>query len=185
MPDPAEPSFVYSAVDATPLRGNANTETFVDECPPDSLLVGVNAEVSQGIVSRLQGLCGVPTIASAEPGTVSITPGETLQQQGCVPGSEVTRRCPAGSAVVGFEGRSGLLLDQLRLRCAPLLVANGVLSIGTPQALAPIGEAGGSPFQRADCADGALATGTHITVDGFVAGFGMPCATVSLEWRSL
>lgn len=182
--EPAQPVFELSAVEGSGRRGNiTDTQAFLDECPPGSVLVGVKAEVSQGIVSRLQGFCGVPTIDSTDPSVVSIVSSDTLEARGCVDGTAVTRACPASSAVVGFEGRSGLLLDQLRLRCAPLLLQDDNVSLGSPQELAPIGASGGSLFQRADCPDGAVATGTNTSVDTFVSGFGLPCASVSLTWK--
>ncbi|HVY32040.1 MAG TPA: hypothetical protein VHB79_36140 [Polyangiaceae bacterium] len=171
-------------MNATAQRGNStSTPSVLDECPPGSVLVGVNAEVNQGIVARLQGVCGVPTIRTNQPGGVFIEAGETLPLEGNVDGTPVTRSCPDGAVIVGFEGRSGQLLDQLRLHCARLLVADGTIVFGTLQPLEPIGESGGMPFQRAACPEGALATGTNASVDEWISSFGMPCASVTLEWQ--
>ncbi|HSM66980.1 MAG TPA: hypothetical protein VK860_11790, partial [Ilumatobacteraceae bacterium] len=55
---------------------------------------------------------------------------------------EQTADCPAGSAVTGFTGKVGDLVDNIALQCSPLLSAG---SVGTPLVQLPaIGGDGGS-----------------------------------------
>lgn len=58
--------------------------------------------------------------------------------------------CPVGHYVVGFRGRAGLWIDQIRIRCAPLLDGGGV---GPSKALADAGGSGGED-QAEKCAAG-------------------------------
>lgn len=58
--------------------------------------------------------------------------------------------CPVGNFIVGFRGRAGLWIDQIRIRCAPLLNGGGV---GNSTALAGVGGSGGAE-QAEKCAPG-------------------------------
>lgn len=56
--------------------------------------------------------------------------------------------CPTGNFIVGFRGRAGLWIDQIRIRCAPLLDGGGV---GKSTALAGAGgPGGGEQAQKCD-----------------------------------
>jgi len=58
--------------------------------------------------------------------------------------------CPVGNFIVGFRGRAGLWIDQIRIRCAPLLNGGGV---GNSTALAGAGGPGGAE-QAEKCTPG-------------------------------
>ena len=58
--------------------------------------------------------------------------------------------CPLGNFMVGFRGRAGLWIDQIRIRCAPLLDGGGV---GNSTAMAGAGGPGGSE-QAVKCNEG-------------------------------
>lgn len=175
----------YATVEDTVQRGPFTTDSSMvrDACPSGSVLIGLNAQLDQGVVGQLQGVCGVPTLGPM-PGQLTIEPGRSLLWEGDAAGELVTRSCPSGSAVVAFQGRSGALLDQLQLDCAPLLLSGDALVMGEPVAIEPIGNLGGSPFERAACADSAVAAGIRVSVDHWIVGVGLTCARVSLSWQT-
>jgi hypothetical protein len=172
----------YGAAEDTAQRGPFTTDSKLvrQACPNGSVLIGLNAQLDQGAVGQLQGVCGVPTLGPA-PGQLTIEPGQTLHWEGDTGGELVTRSCPSGSTVVGFQGYSGALVDQLQLYCAPLLLRGDALVLGQPLALEPIGEPGGGAFDRTDCAEAAVAAGIRVSVDYWIVGFGLTCAHVGLS----
>lgn len=58
--------------------------------------------------------------------------------------------CPVGNFIVGFRGRTGLWIDQIRIRCAPLLNGGGV---GDSKAMPGVGGPGGGKAE-AKCVEG-------------------------------
>lgn len=68
----------------------------------------------------------------------------------------VELRCPDGSVAIGFDGRQGNLIDQIRLRCA-VLEPDGALGIITTSATLGT-STGGTPFVTGCPVDGGVAT---------------------------
>lgn len=60
--------------------------------------------------------------------------------------------CPVGHFIVGFRGRAGLWIDQIRIRCAPLLMGGGV---GDSKAFGGAGGSGGGPL-ASKCPSGSI-----------------------------
>jgi hypothetical protein len=177
---------VFAGATDTPVRGYAGPEATVvqDACPSRSVLIGFNTSASDQsgatVVSRLQAVCGVPTIVNGD-GTVLVSAGATLISRGDPSGPTTASVCPPNQVVVGFDGHSVALLDQLSLRCAPLSVVGQTVVVGPPTNLPAVGGDGGTPFARTDCAPGAVAVGSNIAVRPALSAFGLTCATVSVE----
>jgi hypothetical protein len=177
---PANPTLVYAAVDDTPLRGNIGVDTLTtrDFCAAGSVLIGVQGQLSNDVVGQLQGVCGTLELTGDGANQLLLQPGDVLPLRGDAAESPLQALCPAQQVVVGFEGQSGLLLDQIRLRCAPLTIEDGIVEVGTPQALAPVGGSGGSAFPTTDCPAESVAAGTLIAVDHWLSGLGLACIRV-------
>jgi hypothetical protein len=89
---------------------------------------------------------------------------------------EQTADCPVGSAVTGFTGKVGDLVDNIALQCSPLL-SDG--SVGTPLVQLPaIGGEGGSTIDPVTCTD-AFANGLQGRTGQDVDAIGLQCATVT------
>jgi hypothetical protein len=178
---PAElPTITLGATSATPVQGYVGPEstTFEDACPSGSIVIGLDTATDSQFVAQLQPRCGVPRV-SRDGETVLLTPSATLFVRGGIPGAPASAFCPRDQAVVGFDGRSYALLDQLSVRCAPLRVTEKTLSIGTPTNLEPVGGPGGLPFARTDCGEGMVAVGTNIAVRHWISAFGLVCAPIA------
>jgi hypothetical protein len=91
---------------------------------------------------------------------------------------EQTADCPAGSAVTGFTGRIGALVDNVALRCSPLL-SDG--TVGSPFVqLDPIGGVGGSTIDPVTCAN-SFANGLQGRTGEDVDAIGLQCAAVTVD----
>lgn len=135
-----------------------------DTCPAGSALVGINVRTNS-YLRQIQGICAPLTIVentSATPYTYTIGSGTetTLTVRGPNSGGSSTAKCPAGSFVVRVAARSGALVDQLTLGCAPLTISGSpgsfTLSRGTITDLAAVGGSGGSAQAASTC------TGTQV-----------------------
>jgi hypothetical protein len=81
--------------------------------------------------------------------------------------------------IVGFGGRSGLYVDELAFKCAPLIISGQpgsyTIATGNMTFLAPVGGSGGSPFSDQFCADGRVGT-AHFGREGLdLDAFGVLC----------
>jgi hypothetical protein len=114
-------------------------------------------------------------------GKITIAPSATLPLRGGISSPLHALDCPANDVLMGFDGHAGALLDQLSVRCAPLLLAGKAVTIGTPTDIGPEGGAGGTPFPRTDCPAGMVAVGTNTALRNWVSGFGLICAPVGVK----
>src|SRR5690606_17924296 len=109
---------------------------------------------------RIGGICAPPSVVAQNDAFV-VTFGDTtdLPIRGVIGNVAWDRTCPAGSALIGFRGRAGALIDQLTLTCAPLVITaamDGTWSIaaGAPVDLPAVGDNGGAPFPQTNCPAG-------------------------------
>jgi hypothetical protein len=173
------------ATQSTIMQGYSGPEatSFQDGCPPGSVVIGVNAGSDDGsgffVVAQLQTKCGTPSVATD--GKVTIAPSATLPLRGGMTSPLHALDCPANDVVMGFDGRAGSLLDQLSVRCAPLVVSGTSVTIGTPTDIGPEGGTGGDPFPRTDCPAGTIAVGTNTATRNWIGGFGLICAPVGVK----
>jgi hypothetical protein len=121
-------------------------------------------------------------LSPSAPYAISVSSGATLPLHGLKGQILWASTCPPNQVVVGFGGRSGLYVDQLLLRCAPLVV-NGppyTIARGTITALPPVGGTGGQPFPTTDCSAGQVATVSRILAGDYIDAFGLSCSTPAL-----
>jgi hypothetical protein len=173
----------------TAQRGNTGGGgAYDDACPAGQVLIGAAGYLSSstGFHERIQAVCGVLFLAGTDPYVAAISAGNTLALRGLNGSSYWSRTCSQNEAVVGFDGRSGALIDQLTLRCAPLIVGKAgntyTLSVGAASSLAAAGGSGGSAFPRTDCPSGQVATMARIRAGDSIDAFGLGCSTPSLTF---
>ena len=83
--------------------------------------------------------------------------------------------CPAGQALVGFNGASGAIIDRIAVRCADIV--GGVVDTANASEGAFVGGPGGSPFSSPfTCPAGEWVT----SINGNNGGGGYPTALASL-----
>ena len=141
-------------------------------------------------MSLLTAHCGVVSLCCHDMDcsvTVSSQDGTSLPTHGQLCDTEWQRICPENQVLLGFGGRSGLYMDQLILRCAPVAVEsdglNYIVTTGPTTDLEPAGGSGGSVFEQTDCPAYHFATVTQIRSGTIIDAFALGCqsATVSIE----
>ncbi|MEE2755518.1 MAG: hypothetical protein VYA30_02600 [Myxococcota bacterium] len=168
----------------TIVRGNPNGgQRFDDVCPDGQALIGIAGEIRNGAqyIGRLRGLCGVVSIEPGNPVSIDTMAGADLPLRGAFGGGgNFGVTCQAGSAVVGFSGRAGRLIDQLIVHCGALsLNGDSVRAIGNLP-LPPVGGNGGNAVPLVSCPNGQTAAGVVIRAGDGIDGFGLLCSPLLL-----
>jgi hypothetical protein len=171
-----------------PLGPDYPEPSIDDECPTGSAVVGYDVATTSDprldVVDRIRTICGAVRLSHAG-GVLSVEIGATtaLPERGSGPGTIVPLRCPKNQLVVGYRGRSGAFVDQLGLRCAPLLVAStqAELALGAVTELGPVGGDGGDVHPATDCGPAQVVVGTRTLADFVLERLSLSCASVSLR----
>ena len=170
----------------TRLIGGGGGDRYLDPCPLGEVLIGLSGEIRirAGYMGRLRGICGRVSFDGQNARTVQATelPNRGLRGGG----GAFSSICPEGQAVVGFSGRTGDLVDQLSLRCAPILLAGARLNTGPAEERPPIGGNGGNPQGAVSCPGGKIASGVIVRAGDAIDAFGVQCGTHLIElecWR--
>jgi hypothetical protein len=137
------------------------------------------------VVTRVRAVCGVVHV-SHPGGVLAIDVGATtsLPERGTGPGASTSLRCPKDQIVVGYRGREGAFVDQLAIRCAPLLVSTteSALALGAVTERGPVGGSGGGVHPATDCGPAEIAVGTRTLSDElFVLKLAWLCARAGLR----
>jgi hypothetical protein len=175
---------------------DAGGTEYLERCPENEVLIGFHGTVDapdapdgETYLRSAQAICGSLSIGETEPWAITVTETQPLLMHEIASTEVQTARCPANQVMVGFAGRSGLWMDSVDVRCAPLTILgvspSFLLVAGTASKAATIGGAtGGSPFDPLECAAGSVAVGQLIRTihSGVVLGaFGVQCAAITLE----
>lgn len=166
---------------------------YLERCPDGQVLIGFYGTVDPSgdptYVRSEQGICGIIGVSASEPWTVTVTEADPLPMHDAELALKQTAKCPLDQVMIGFAGRSGLWMDTVDVRCAPLKILGKspdfLLVQGTPKTAGTIGgNQGGSPFDPLDCDAGSVAVGQvgNTAYSGDVLGsFGVRCAAITLE----
>jgi hypothetical protein len=172
---------------------DAGGTAFADRCPDNQVLIGfhgtMDAPGGKSYLRSVQAVCGELVINDTEPWQVTVSEAMTLPMHDVEAAQAQVALCPANQVMTGFAGRSGLWMDSVDVRCAPLNILGTtpdyLLVVGTPSKAGTIGgTTGGSPFDPLECAAGSVAVGQvgRTIQDGVVLGaFGVSCAVLTLE----
>jgi hypothetical protein len=181
---PVARTAILTGSDRTIQAGNASGGVaFDDACPAGQALVGFAGSLSTavGVHRQIAGHCGVIQIVGT---AVTMKAGATLPIRGKAGTSSWTRDCPANQVVVGFSGRSDLLIDQLTLNCAPLVASGSALgsalTVATSTVLPAVGGAGGTAFAPTKCLSGEVATMARVRTGDNLDAFGLACGKATV-----
>lgn len=138
----------------SPVFGNASggSSPYDDTCPAGEALIGV-AVVTSTYLRQIKGICGKLTIVDD---ALTVTAGATLGNHGVTPGTADKVTCPTNQVMVGAQGKGGLDVDQLTLRCATVTLAGSIgsytVDVGTSITTAgPVGGPNGSTITPYTC----------------------------------
>ena len=160
---------------------------YMDLCPAGQVVIGYHGfqanSPTMPWMRSVQTQCGILSLGAGPAHAVTTATGALLPVRGLASGTAWTRLCPSNQVVVGVTGRSSGYVDQLALRCGPLLVSgpagNLTVSIGSITTTPPTDSNSGSPFSPIDCPGGHIAVGSNITADNYPRSFGLFCAPIS------
>lgn len=180
-----------TAVDVVREVGT-NGDLYEESCPDGQVLIGfhgsIDAPGGDQYLRGAQGICGTLAVSESAPYVVTVSEAGTLPVHGLEAPQAQMAVCPPNQVMTGFAGRSGLWMDSVDVRCAPLTILGQsptfLLVVGTPSKAGTIGGTGGSPFDPLECAAGDVAVGQLIRpiYSGDVLGtFGVQCATLVLD----
>jgi hypothetical protein len=182
------PSTCPSSVDFTSpvvdiLYGGLGGSPHPRLCPAGQVVIGYSMFEDKGtfdVVSGLVAVCGAVSVISGAC-QLAVAPGMTFPLDGTTgKNGTFTRICPANQVAVAIEGRSGALLDQLSLGCAPVALAkvglNYQLTVGAVTWLAAVGGTGGAAYSQS-CPAGQVMTGSDIHAGADIDAFGIFCST--------
>jgi hypothetical protein len=186
--------FALPGLATTIEHGGAYGLRSVDVCQDDGVLVGYAGTIQQvpvliNGVDSIIDVIGIlePTCASisiSANGDLVIAPTARPPLSGSDAGSPATwwQTCPAGEVVVGYEGHSGIFLDQVSFVCARASLtqtASGpMLTVSAGHTLTPAGGDGGVAFQEL-CSSGQIACGQSLRSEGWIDSFALICGTPS------
>ena len=185
---PAPTAITWGAVAFTDQRGTSGGTAYPDACPDGEAVTGYRGDFHMdGYLGQIQAICSSLTLSTLGAPVVALTAGTTLPLRGGPFGvGEWTAVCPTRHVVIGFGGRSGGLIDQLIIRCAPIAISAPadayVIALGTPMDLDPVGTDGGSAFDQTDCPAGSMAVVSNIRASDGVVAFGLGCSEPALEF---
>jgi hypothetical protein len=170
-----------AAAGTTAQQGGTGGTAFSDGCPPGSVVFGYDAWVEpSGVIGGIRAACSTieivgpvasPAILLRDVASPLLTP-----VRGSSTGTLTSARCPLG-LVVGFAGRSAVLVDQLAFRCATPSASATAVTLGPITTLPPVGGSGGTPFPATDCPAGSFATRNVGRAFAALDAFAMGCST--------
>jgi hypothetical protein len=174
----------WEAAGWTSTQGDPGMATAAaDECRNGQVIAGfeVSYNTEPPTVHRIAPLCGMVTVTGGASYVISIAGLTKLGARGGTAPNTMTLECPTNQAVVGFHGRSGGLLDQMGLLCAPLLAnQDGTVSAGEQTRGPPLPmTAGGSEF-TAPCPTDEIAIGYLVNFGAWIDALELRCARASL-----
>ena len=170
-----------------------------DVCPDGRVVMGLRGQTGTNegapnrYIAQVAVVCGTPRVVVEDADDISVTveffdvlPGRGLAALDMEPFDLV---CDEDEVMVGFDGRSGLWLDQLEVLCAPLEVTPGMdgrprLQLGAVRALRPVGGTEGTPFGGASLCTQGVATGfdiIHSSAFLYVWRLHMYCRSAALD----
>ena len=183
--NPIAPNLSLSPGISTRQIGNTTGgNAYADACGIDAALVGfAGALDSRGWHGQIQSLCAKIFVTQTPPYRVytgAVLAGATRGRFG---NSPWTRSCPSDQVIVGYDSRSGALVDSLTFRCAPVTI-NGTTGayqavIGAISNLPSVGGSSGSSFGVTDCPAGQIATTLNVRAGDNVDAFGLGCSIVN------
>ncbi|WP_437676578.1 hypothetical protein [Sorangium sp. So ce131] len=175
----------------TELHGDtAAGAPLMDVCPDGQVILGFQGLVGNPdsfILGQIQALCGHLAVAGTDPPTITTMPGDLTPVRGDAGEVPWESICPENEVVVGFSGRAGSYLDQLTLRCAPLLVTGApgayAVEVGLVTLLETVGGQGGTAFDDTRCGERQVGNLVRVIAEAsFIHAFGLGCKAVSLTY---
>lgn len=149
-------------------------DELVDACPLGEVLTGLGGQYRDALV-QLSGRCARLDVTGR---AVTLTAGNVTPTRGALEGTPDAVQCPAGTVVVGYEGRAATQVNQLSLRCAPLTVTGDgplAVAVGATVTARPFGGEGGAAQPGVSCPTGQVAAALRLRANDGIDSFRLQC----------
>lgn len=160
--------------------GGTGGSPFTADCGEGRVVTGLDAEDNDFGLCRVRARCSRVTVDGDAIEVIDPAATQAFGNEGSYYDIDPVD-CPTGSALVGFTGsESGNLVQHLRLRCAPIQVSDGSVSLGD---VAEVPDDLGSPSGGSgagSCPAGQLAAGIAGRAGSILDRFELRCYQVSL-----
>jgi cysteine-rich repeat protein len=181
---------VHQTGQQTAEVGNAGAmPPFTDECPPSTLLVGMDfydgGDIPEGSqhVAQLTPHCAQPQLVGNAFGWMGTVAGATHGYWSSGNSLQPTLRCPSDEFVVGFQARTDdntQYPTAIALHCAPLTFVAGTVVIGTAISLVgPSGSTVGTTSPSIYCLTDSVAAAVTGSDGALVDRIGLRCDTLA------
>lgn len=163
--------------------------SFDDACPNNQVLIGFRGTIDGAYmgagIRSIGGVCGTLSVGAASPYAVTTSSGGQLPERNSPTTGVEMAMCPANQVVVGFSGKSGMYMEALSFRCAPLSITGNSptfqLQVGNATNTGLLGDENtGADFAAINCAAGEVAVSQMINAGDAIDNFGLRCAALSL-----
>ncbi len=160
--------------------GGTGGSPFTADCSDGRVVTGLDAEDNDFGLCRVRAVCSRVTANGDAIEVIDQAATQAFGNEGSYYDIDPVD-CPDGSALVGFSGsESGNLVQHLRLRCAPIQVDGGTVTLG---AASEVPDDLGSPSGGSgagSCPAGQLAAGIAGRAGSILDRFELRCYQVSL-----
>jgi hypothetical protein len=162
------------------IGGNGGSP-FTADCGDGRVITGLDAEDNDFGLCHLRAVCSRVTVDGDAIDVVDPAATQAFGNEGSFYDIDPVN-CPDGSALVGFSGsESGNLVQHLRLRCAPIQVSGGAVSLGgVAEVPANLGSPSSDGSGTGSCPAGQLAAGIAGRAGSILDRFELRCYQVSL-----
>jgi hypothetical protein len=174
---------------ALSMMGGGGGEAFSDACAPGNVLVGLGGYFDdRGWHGMMAAGCAPLEFSEMDDGSFAVGVGEwTATPMHGEAGQQLwISECPENEMLVGFTGRSGLLVDNVQIACAAFDVIETTqgfaLVAGEPHFLDAVGGQGGAPFDPVTCESGSVATVVDMRAGESIDAVGVSCRELALTF---
>lgn len=182
LPTPA--ALVIGAPTTMQVHGSGGPNQASDLCP-NAVVRGIRVVPEMkpsNWVAGLQLFCGAPTLAGLTITIQDAGPGAPLNGWEADQGKALDLLCPPDHVAVAAFGSAGSVLDNLGLRCAPLVLtptpAGYIVEHGPMTAVGPHGDLNGTNFE--DPCPGAI-TGLYAELGSWINAYATTCSALSVQ----
>jgi hypothetical protein len=184
---PADSDFFFGDLQQLSLHGGSGGTLSHDACTPGDVLIGLSGFLDEaGRHGQMQAKCARLEVEQANDGSFLVSTGESdyTPLLGAKGQAAWSSQCPQNEVVIGFAVRTGQLVDQVQLSCAPLELIDGgneglFLMRGEAHDLKAVGANSGSAFVER-CPEGTVATVLDLRSGDSIDALGMSCRSLEL-----
>jgi hypothetical protein len=162
--------------------GGTGGSSFIADCGPEHVVTGLDAEDNDFGLCRLRAVCSRVVVRDGAVEVVDQAATQAFGTEGSYYDIDPVQ-CPAGSALIAFEGSesSGGLVHHLRISCAAIAADGASVSLGAATEVPEnLGSPSGGGSGSGACPAGQLAAGIAGRAGTILDRFELRCYQIAL-----